>query len=254
MMDVVSLVLEFASIFASLLGLTLLLRYRRLLRSMLASNYVIFGFALLVTVLLAHCVLEVLDMEQAWLSSGMHLLWSAGFTAAVVVSIGFSKMLHGHFSLSIPSFQSLVKRLSTMYSLPAAKAILYATGKEAGHDDAARLMKETGLRDEAFVRRIIGICNNLGWGRYEAISLKVGEELCLRVYDCFETTGLSKEAASAITSVCFQSGYFAGVAKALRPNMQCEAKEVRCPLRGDPYCEFTVTFSEAPNEKLRTSA
>jgi len=246
MMDIVSLVLEFASIFASLLGLVLLLRYRRLLRSMLASNYVIFGFIVLVTVLIAHCVLEVLGVEQAWLSASVHLLWSAGFTAAVVVSISFSKMLRGHFSLSIPSFQSLVKRLSTMYSLPAAKSILYATGKEAGHDDAIRLMKETGLRDEAFVRRLIGVCTSLGWGRYEAIALKVGEELRLRVFDCFETTGLAKEAASVLTSVCFQSGYFAGVAKALRPYMQCEAKEVKCPLRGDPYCEFAVTFSEAP--------
>jgi len=246
MMDTISLVLEFASIFASLGGLVLLLRYRRLLRSMLASNYVILGFALLVTVLLVHCVLEVLDMEQAWLSSGIHFLWSASFTAAVVVSISFSKMLRGHFSLSIPSFQSLVKRLSTMYSLPAAKSILYATGKEAGHDDAVRLIRDTGLRDEAFVRHLIGICKNLGWGRYEAVSLKVGEELCLRVYDCFETTGFAKEATSALTSVCFQSGYFAGVAKALRPSMQCEAREVKCPLRGDPYCEFTVTFSEAP--------
>jgi len=248
-MDAVFWVLEFASIFTSLFGLALLLRYRRLLRSMLASNHVIFGFIVLVTVLLAHCILEVLGMEQAWLSSGIHLLWSAGFAAAVVFSISFSKMLRGHFSLSIPSFQSLVKRLSTMYSLPAAKSILYATGKEAGHDDAVRLMKETGLRDEAFVRRLIGICTNLGWGRYEAISLKVGEELCLRIYDCFETTGLAKEAASVLTSVCFQSGYFAGVAKALRPAMQCEAREAKCPLRGDPYCEFAVTFSEAPKEE-----
>lgn len=248
-MDTVSLVLEFASIFASLETLFLLLRFRRLLRSMLASNYVIFGFIVLVTLLLAHCVLEVLDMEQAWLSSIIHLLWSAGFAAAVVVSISFSKMLRGHFSLSIPSFQSLVKRLSTMYSLPAAKSILYATGKEAGHDDAVRLMKETGLRDEAFVRRLIGICTSLGWGRYETVSLKVGEGLCLRVYDCFETTGLAKEDAPVLTSVCFQSGYFAGVAKALRPDMQCEAREAKCPLRGDPYCEFTVTFSEAPKEE-----
>jgi len=246
MADLATLMLDFAALFTSLAGLFLIMRHRTLLRGRMASNWIVAGFIFLSTILSIHCLVDLMNVEMPWLDAGIHFVWSVVFTAGLIVIVRFSKLLRGYFSLSIPSFQSIAKRLTTMYSPSAARAILYAAAKEAGHDDAARLMKEHLLMDEAFILWFVRICENLGWGRYEPGSIRIGEELTLRVYDCFESAGITKTGSPAPICVCFQSGYFAGVAKALRPNMECEAKETKCPRLGHPYCEFTITFSEPP--------
>jgi len=238
--------MDLISFSASLLALILLLRYKKILRSRLASMWVLVGLAFLTALLLTHCFLDFIDVEVVWLDSFTHLLWSMGFLAGIVLAIRFGMLLQGFFSLSIPSYQNIVKRLSVMYSPSACKAILYSAGKEAGFNDSIALMKTMGLRDEAFVRRMIAICEALGWGKYKVISLKLGEEIAIRVYNCFETAGFKKTEGPVYSCICFQSGYWAGVAKALRPEMECEATENMCPLKGDDYCEFVIRFSKVP--------
>lgn len=244
LMYVFSVIFDVASLLLSLVSVFLLIRNRSFLRSKLISKWVVLGAIFFSFILSIHFILEVLEMETEWLSSFMHFIWVAGLTAGIVIIVHYGRLLHGYFSLSVRSFQSLSNRLAKIYCPSVAQTLLYAVGKEAGYDEAIRLMKKTKLRDEAFVRWLIGICENMGWGRYEILSMRVGEEITLRVYGCFETEGLTKKDLLPLPLLCFQSGFFAGVAKALRPSMECEARETKCPFQGDPYCEFTVTFSK----------
>lgn len=247
-MDRIVLIIQVACIYLSLYGLYLVIRHRKHLRARLISKGMLIGFPILITVLIVHMTMEILNIETELSEALLHFIWTALFVTGPIVLIYLSRVLQGYFSLSLSAYQSIVQQMKEMYSPAAARAILYASAKNAGYNDAIRLKERTGRDNEDFVRWLIRMCENLGWGKYEILSLKVGEDLRLRVYNAFESEGMELDASSHPSCTCFQNGYWAGVAKGVRPSMECEARMIECPSKGAQYCEFEVIFSTPPDD------
>lgn len=247
-MEHIVLIIRIACIFQSVFGLYLIVRYKKHLRARLISEGMLLGFPILISILIIHMSLNILNFETDMIEALIHFVWTALFISGPIVLIQLSKVLQGYFSLSLTSYQSIVKQMTEMYSPAAAKAIIYASAKNAGYNDTVRLKERTGRDNEDFVRWLIRMCENLGWGRYEILSLQVGEHLRLRIYGSFESEGMKLEASSNHVCTCFQIGYWAGVAKGVRPSMECEGRVVECSSEGAHHCEFEVIFSTPPDD------
>lgn len=145
-------------------------------------------------------------------------------------------------SLALEVFRGLRERLERMYPPKAVSLMLYRAGKEAG-DIFARRIAGRGFTGRELLDKVVETCLASRWAnRIEMASFEPGRRAVIRLHGSFE----SVEQKSAEPTCDFQRGFWTGLLQHLEPDIVCEGKETLCEAKGDPCCEFQISFFEKP--------
>ena len=133
------------------------------------------------------------------------------------------------------AFNMMFDRMAELFGTGGEVMLLYegmAIGEMNAHEIIRRLGKDTITRNMPSVIRML---STSGWG---SASLQFSEDgsPVVRIDHCFESSTRKK-----VRHGCyFAKGMLTGVARViLGPEVKCE--ETKCVLRGDDYCEFTLS-------------
>jgi predicted hydrocarbon binding protein len=134
------------------------------------------------------------------------------------------------------AFNRMFDSMAELFGTGGEVMLLYegmAIGEMNAHEIIRRMGKDTITRNMPSVIRML---STSGWGN---TSLEFSEDgsPVVRIDHCFESATRKK-----VRHGCyFMKGMLTGVAKViLGPEVKCE--ETKCTLRGDDYCEFTLSI------------
>lgn len=176
----------------------------------------------------------------------VELIYEALIIVAVALLVYFLNIIYVEPIVSVvmlprSTLGKMANRLSSMYGNAAARVIVYTIGKDCGFTHVASSLKKYNMSNEKFISRLPLFHEFFAWGtKLKIIQYKPNENIIIRAYNNFETTQKEK---TDVPSCDFTRGYFAGIGKALHPNMICETDETKCKSKGDYYCEFRVIFT-----------
>ena len=151
------------------------------------------------------------------------LTWNSGDRAVLMRTEGLRAML-----------ESI--RLSDTSS---GEESIYSQGFSYGKVAWDNLMTNARPQSREGLRELLGIYSAVGWGRPELVELDNAKRRAkVRLYDCFESEGVSTGAPACNFVRGHLSGaftaYFGGYVRVM---------EKRCSSKGDSYCEFEISPS-----------
>lgn len=182
--------------------------------------------------------IEMLGLELVMLAISVWLVIPAAFLART------ARSTDGYVVLSRGIIEGLHARLDQSFGPGPAHLIAYSVGKEAGYQDVRKAVDVTGLHGAWAWRLLPYVFRTTGYGRLRFAGLAPGKEVRLRLRHSMESFP-HKHEGDAVGGCDLTRGYLAGMGKALHPELECQAEEMRCA-HGDPQkeCEFVIRWFE----------
>src|SRR5215467_7181072 len=116
------------------------------------------------------------------------------------------------------------------------EALLYEEGFTIGQKNAQQMIDLIGIEQVRSKSQYLShFLAAQGWGEIEPGDLKTKGPIHVKIKNCFECAKNS----SARTGCNFLRGYFSGSAASTYQG-NFETQEVRCVMKGSPYCEFSI--------------
>jgi len=176
-------------------------------------------------------------------------------TIAVLIEGFYLSLIYGKSALTsviLPraSVRRIKEKLQKMYGIAGSKYLLYAVAKELGFKWVSEGRKQFNYSPEKTIEVTPRIMQFFAWApKVKVVEYKPEETLVVRMWNNFENFGGKKGESQ---SCDYLRGFLAGLGKSLHPDMNSEASETKCEMRGDEYCEFRTIFSRnEPKEELK---
>lgn len=146
-------------------------------------------------------------------------------------------------------------KLEELYGPGPSRVIAYGIGKKAGEKDAKAILGDHVARPAKWWGAMPYLFRATGLGRLHVKDVQERREVALSIDDCFEAFHGHE---GGVPGCDLTRGYFAGLGKALHPDLECQAEETRCAsVDGGRTCEFSIRWFEpvlAPRETPAAAA